>query len=68
MAILIRVQSMAQNAGHSPEDKKKRLEAEEMHFLRSVAGYRLIDHRCNEDIREELQVISKSKVIGVMKT
>jgi hypothetical protein len=28
-----------------------------MHFLRSVAGYRLIDHRCNEDTREELQII-----------
>jgi hypothetical protein len=28
-----------------------------MRFLRSVAGYRLIDHRRNEDIREELQII-----------
>jgi hypothetical protein len=35
---------------------KSRLEAAEMRFLRSVAGYRLIDHRRNEDIREELQI------------
>jgi hypothetical protein len=28
-----------------------------MRFLRSVAGYRLTDHRRNEDIREELQII-----------
>jgi hypothetical protein len=28
-----------------------------MSFLRSVAGYRLIDHRRNDDIREELQII-----------
>jgi hypothetical protein len=34
-----------------------RLEAAKMCFLRSVAGYRSIDHRCNEDIREELQII-----------
>jgi hypothetical protein len=33
------------------------LEVAEMRFLRSVAGYRLIDHRRNEDIREELQII-----------
>jgi hypothetical protein len=36
---------------------KSRLEASEMRFLRSVAGYRLIDHRRNEDIREEIQII-----------
>jgi hypothetical protein len=35
--------------------QKSTLEAAEMWFLRSVAGYRLIDHRRNEDIREELQ-------------
>jgi hypothetical protein len=34
-----------------------RLEAAEMRSLRSVAGYRLIDHRRNEDIREELKII-----------
>jgi hypothetical protein len=28
-----------------------------MRFIRSVAGYRLIDHKRNEDIREELQII-----------
>jgi hypothetical protein len=28
-----------------------------MRLLRSVAGYRLIDHRRNEDIREEIQII-----------
>jgi hypothetical protein len=32
--------------------QKSRLEAAEMRFLRSAAGYRLIDHRRNEDIRE----------------
>jgi hypothetical protein len=37
--------------------QKSRLEAAEMFFLRSVAGYRLIDHRRNEDIREEIQII-----------
>jgi hypothetical protein len=31
--------------------QKSRLEAAEMRFLRSVAGYRLINHRRNEDIR-----------------
>jgi hypothetical protein len=48
---------MAQNVGHSLKDKKSRLEEAEIRFLRSVAGYRLIDHRRNEDIREELQII-----------
>jgi hypothetical protein len=47
---------MAQNVGHSPNNKS-RLEAAEMRFLRSVAGYRLIDHRRNEDVREELQIV-----------
>jgi hypothetical protein len=28
-----------------------------MRFQRSVAGYRLIDHRRNEDIREELHLL-----------
>jgi hypothetical protein len=37
--------------------QKSRLEAAEMRFLRTVAGYQLIDHRHNEDIREELQII-----------
>jgi hypothetical protein len=37
--------------------QKSRPEAAEMHFLRSVAGYRLIDHRRNKDIREELQIM-----------
>jgi hypothetical protein len=37
--------------------QKSRLEAAEMRFLRSVAGQGLIDHRRNEDIREELQII-----------
>jgi hypothetical protein len=40
-----------------------RLEAAEMRFLRSMAGYRLIDHRRNEDIREELQIIDKNSRI-----
>jgi hypothetical protein len=37
--------------------QKSRLEAAEMRFLTSVAGYRLIDHRRNEDIREGIQII-----------
>jgi hypothetical protein len=37
--------------------QKSRLEAAEMRFLRSMVGYLLIDHRRNEDIREELQII-----------
>jgi hypothetical protein len=48
---------MAQNVGHSLKDKKSSLETAEMRFLRSAAGYRLIDHRRNEDTREELQII-----------
>jgi hypothetical protein len=38
--------------------KRSTLEAAEIRFLRSVAGYRLIDHRRNEDIREEIQIIN----------
>jgi hypothetical protein len=41
--------------------QKSRLEAAEMRFLRSVAGYRLIDHRRNEGIREELNYRYKFK-------
>jgi hypothetical protein len=37
--------------------QKSRLEAAEVRFLRSVAAYRLIDHRRNEDVREVLQII-----------
>jgi hypothetical protein len=37
--------------------QKSRLDAAEMCFLRSVAGYRVIDHRRNEDIREGLKII-----------
>jgi hypothetical protein len=37
--------------------QKSRLEAAEMRFLRSAAGYRLIDHRRNEDLREEIQIV-----------
>jgi hypothetical protein len=37
--------------------QKSRLEAAEMRFLISVAGYRLIDYRRNEGIREEIQII-----------
>jgi hypothetical protein len=54
---------MAQNVGQSPKDKKSRLEAAEMRFLRSVAGYGLIDHRRNEDTREELQMFYKNSRI-----
>jgi hypothetical protein len=37
--------------------QKSRLEAAEMRFLRSVKGFRSIDHKRNEDIREELQIL-----------
>jgi hypothetical protein len=37
--------------------QKSRLKAAKMRFLRSVAGYRLIDHRRNEDITEVIQII-----------
>jgi hypothetical protein len=47
--------------------QKSRLEAVEMRFLRSLAGYRLIDHRRNEDIREELQIIEKTKELKIIK-
>jgi hypothetical protein len=39
------------------ERQKSRLEAAEMRFRRSVAGYSLIDHTRNDDVREELQII-----------
>jgi hypothetical protein len=53
---------MAQNVGYSPKDKKVD-EAAEMPFLRSVAGYRLIDHGRNEDVREELQITDINSII-----
>jgi hypothetical protein len=37
-------------------------EAAEMRFLRAVSGYRLIDHRCHEVIREELQIDVNSRI------
>jgi hypothetical protein len=43
--------------------QRSRLEAAEMRFLRSVAGYRLIDYRRNEDIREEIQLIDINSII-----
>jgi hypothetical protein len=47
------------------KSQKSRLETAEMHFLRSVAGYQLIDHRRDEDIREELQIIDiNSRIKG----
>jgi hypothetical protein len=45
--------------------QNSRLEAAEMCFLRSVACYRLIVHRRDEDIREELQIIDiNSRIKG----
>jgi hypothetical protein len=37
-------------------EQKDKMKAVEMHFLRAMSGYELIEHRCNEDIREELQI------------
>jgi hypothetical protein len=37
-----------------------------MRFLRPVSGYILIDHRCNEDIREELQILDMIKTCGLV--
>jgi hypothetical protein len=42
---------------------KSRLEVAATRFLRSVEGYRLIGHRHNEDIREELQIIHINSII-----
>jgi hypothetical protein len=28
----------------------------EINFFRAAAGYRMMDHKCNEDIREELTI------------
>jgi hypothetical protein len=39
------------------------VEAAEMRFLRSVAGNRLIDHRRNVDIKEEIQIIDTNSRI-----
>jgi hypothetical protein len=36
--------------------QKDRTKAVEMHFLTAMYGYQLTEHRCTEDIREELQI------------
>jgi hypothetical protein len=37
--------------------ERHKFEALEMHFLRAMSLYRLIEHRHNEDIWEELQTV-----------
>lgn len=37
---------------------RRKIEAAEMRFLRPLAGYTLLDHKRNEDIRGELQISS----------
>jgi hypothetical protein len=36
------------------KNQMRRLQTAEMHFLRAVAGYRMREHKRNEDIRGEL--------------
>jgi hypothetical protein len=35
----------------------RRIETAARRFLRAFAGYRMTDHKCNEDIRERLGII-----------
>jgi hypothetical protein len=37
------------------------MEKAEMYFLRVVVGYRMTDHKCNEDIRVELDMTDNYK-------
>jgi hypothetical protein len=34
------------------KEQMRRLEMAEMHFLQATAGYRITNHKCNEDITE----------------
>jgi hypothetical protein len=38
------------------QEQMRRMETAEMSFLRPVAGYRIIDHKHNENIREEFEI------------
>jgi hypothetical protein len=44
---------------------KRRTETTEMRFFTGVAGYRMTDHKANEDIREELRITDISKNVSV---
>jgi hypothetical protein len=39
-------------------NKKKKIESAEMKFLRSVAGYTLLDQKRSTDIRSELKILN----------
>jgi hypothetical protein len=42
---------------------KKKIESAEMKFLRSVAGYTLLDQKLNTDIRSELKIFNLTERI-----
>jgi hypothetical protein len=44
-----------------------RLETAEMVFLRSVAGYRMLDHKRNEDIKKELGMMDASAILNKLR-
>jgi hypothetical protein len=43
------------------------METSQMLLLRAVAGYRMTDHKRDEDVKEELKITDVSSV-GVIKT
>jgi hypothetical protein len=46
---------------------KKKIESAEMNFLRSVAGYTLLDQKRSTDIRSELKILNLTDRIGKQK-
>jgi hypothetical protein len=46
---------------------KKKIESAEMKFLRSVAGYTLLDKKRSTDIRSELKIFSETERIETNK-
>jgi hypothetical protein len=43
------------------------MKSAEIRFLRAVAGYRMTDHKCNENIREELGITYINIVISTIR-
>jgi hypothetical protein len=41
----------------------RRKDTEEMRFLRAVAGHRIVGHKCNEYITEELETTDINKIM-----
>jgi hypothetical protein len=46
---------------------KKKIESTEMKFLRSVAGYTLLDQKRSTDIRSELKILNLTEIIEKQK-